>query len=92
MIFRTDQKTCGYKDDICKQNPGLDDCVETPDECDNNRDDDNDGLTDPEDQDRGQQECDPSYPNNCIPSPPPDLTVTKVETLRMTRFPITISR
>ena len=73
MIFRPDQKTCGYKDDICKQNPGLDDCVETPDECDNNRDDDSDGLTDPEDPDCGQQECDPSYPNNCIPSPPPDL-------------------
>jgi hypothetical protein len=73
MIFRPDQKTCGYKDDICKQNPGLDDCVETPDECDNNRDDDSDGLTDSEDPDCGQQQCDPSYPDNCISSPPPDL-------------------
>jgi hypothetical protein len=73
MIFRPDGKTCGYKDDICKQNPGLDGCVESPDECDNNRDDDSDGLTDSEDPDCGQQECDPSYPDNCIPSPPPDL-------------------
>ena len=73
MIFRPDQKTCGYKDDVCKQNPGLDNCVETPNECDNNRDDDSDGLTDSEDPDCEQQKCDPSYPDNCIPSPPPNL-------------------
>jgi hypothetical protein len=73
MIFRPDQKTCGYKDDICKQNPGLDNCVETPNECDNNRDRDSDGLTDSEDPDCEQQKCDLSYPDNCIPSPPPNL-------------------
>jgi hypothetical protein len=73
MIFRPDGKTCGYKEDLCKGDPSLEGCVETPQECDNNRDDDGDGLTDSEDPDCGQQECDPSYPNNCIPSPPPDL-------------------
>lgn len=72
MIFTLDQKTCGYKDDICKQNPGLDDCVETLGECDNNIDDDGDGLNDSEDTDCGQRECD-LYPNNCISSPPPGL-------------------
>jgi hypothetical protein len=73
MIFRSDGKTCGYKDDLCRGNSSLDGCIETPDECNNNIDDDSDGLTDSEDPDCEQQECDPSYPDNCIPSPPPDL-------------------
>ena len=73
MIFRPDGKTCGYKEDLCQGNSSLDGCVETPQECDNNRDDDSDGLTDSDDPDCKQQECDPSYPDNCIPSPPPDL-------------------
>ena len=73
MIFRPDGKTCGYKEDLCQGNPGLEGCVETPQECDNNRDDDGDGLTDSDDPDCNLQECDPSYPDNCIPSPPPDL-------------------
>ncbi len=73
MIFRPDGETCGYKDELCQGNPGLEGCVETPQECDNNRDDDSDGLTDSDDPDCNLQECDPSYPDNCIPSPPPDL-------------------
>ncbi len=73
MIFRPDGKSCGYKEDLCQDNPSLEGCVETPQECDNNRDDDGDGLTDTEDPDCEQKECDPSYPENCIPSPPPDL-------------------
>ena len=78
MIFRSDGKTCGYKDDLCRGNSNLDGCVETPQECNNNRDDDSDGLTDSDDPDCQQQECDPSYPNNCIPSPPPDLDCDEI--------------
>ena len=73
MIFRPDGETCGYKEDLCQDNPSLEGCVETPPECNNGRDDDVDGLTDSDDPDCGQQQCDPSYPENCIPSPPPDL-------------------
>lgn len=37
-------------------------------------DDDVDGLIDSADPDCTQQpNCDPSYPDRCIPSPPPDL-------------------
>ena len=73
MIFRPDGKTCGYKEDLCQDDSSLEGCVESPQECDNNRDDDSDGLTDSEDPDCAQQDCDTSYPDNCIPSPPPDL-------------------
>ncbi len=76
MIFRPDGKTCGYKEDLCQDNPSLEGCVETPQECGNNRDDDGDGLIDSEDPDCMQQppsNCDPSYSDRCIPSPPPDL-------------------
>ncbi len=74
MIFRTNEKTCGYKDDICKQYPDLNVCIETPQECDNNKDDDGDGLVDSADPDcKLQPPCDPSYPDKCIPSAPPDL-------------------
>jgi hypothetical protein len=73
MIFRSNGKTCGYKEGLCKGDPSLEGCVETPQECDNGRDDDGDGLTDSKDPDCGLQQCDPSYPDNCIPSPPPDL-------------------
>jgi len=74
MIFRPNEKTCGYKEDICAQYPDLDSCIETPQECDNNKDDDGDGLVDSADPDCKQQPlCDPSYPDRCIPSPPPDL-------------------
>ena len=78
MIFRPDGKTCGYKDQLCQDDSDLDGCVETPQECDNNYDDDSDGLTDSEDPDCGQQECDPSYPDDCISSYPPDLNCDEI--------------
>ncbi|HET6588561.1 MAG TPA: hypothetical protein VFG45_00185 [Candidatus Nitrosocosmicus sp.] len=34
MIFRPNEKSCGYKDDICKQYPNLEDCKTTNEEGD----------------------------------------------------------
>ena len=74
MIFRPDGKTCGYKEELCQDDPQLEGCIETPQECNNNIDDDGDGLIDSADPDCKQQPtCDPSYPDRCIPTPPPDL-------------------
>jgi len=78
MIFRPDGKTCGYKEELCQDDPQLEGCIETPQECDNNRDDDSDGLIDSADPDckvvtPPPSNCDPSYPDRCLPSPPPTL-------------------
>jgi len=79
MIFRPDGETCGYKEDLCQDNADLDGCVETPQECNNGKDDDADGMTDSEDPDCEQQpSCDPSYPNHCISSPPPNLKCDEI--------------
>jgi hypothetical protein len=79
MIFRPNGETCGYKEDLCQDNADLDGCVETPQECNNGRDDDVDGLTDSEDPDCEQQpSCDPSYPDHCISSPPPNLKCDEI--------------
>ncbi len=80
MIFRPNGETCGYKEDLCQDNADLDGCVETPQECNNGRDDDVDGLTDSEDPDCEQQpSCDPSYPDHCISSPPPNLKCDEIQ-------------
>jgi hypothetical protein len=34
MIFRSDGKTCGYKEQLCQENSDLDGCAETPETCD----------------------------------------------------------
>ncbi|MDF0680749.1 MAG: hypothetical protein P0116_07285 [Candidatus Nitrosocosmicus sp.] len=34
MIFRSDGKTCGYKEQLCQENSDLEGCTQTPETCD----------------------------------------------------------
>ena len=54
------EKLVVIKKTLCQNDADHDGCVETPQECNNGRDDDVDGLTDSEDPDCEQQpSCDP---------------------------------